>query len=69
MAEAYFITNQYEKSKTLLSNHLVKKSNYNKDVKLKSLKLMGYTLFNMNDYSNSANYFNSYLKNKNINSL
>ena len=68
MAEAYFITNQYEKSKTLLSNHLVKKSNYNKDVKLKSLKLMGYTLFNMNDYSNSANYFNSYLKNKNINS-
>ena len=66
MAEAYFITNQYEKSKILLNTYLFEKSNYNKSVKLKSLKLMGYTLFNMNDYSNSAIYFDRYLKSKNI---
>ena len=69
MAEAYFITNQYEKSKILLNTYLVEKSNYNRNIKLKSLKLMGYTLFNMNDYSNSAIYFDRYLESKNIKSL
>ncbi len=66
-SEAYFVTNQYSKSKSELLN-LLNIRNLDREIKSKAFKSMGYTLFNMIDYENSAVYFENYLKSKKINS-
>jgi len=67
-SEAYFVTNQYSKSKNELLN-LLNIRNLASEIKSKAFKSMGYTLFNMVDYKNSAIYFDNYLKSKKINSI
>ncbi len=67
ISEAYFVTNQYSKSKKELLK-LFGINNLDSEIKSKAFRSMGYTLFNMIDYKNSAIYFDNYLKSKKINS-
>ena len=66
-SEAYFVTNQYSNSKKELLK-LFDVNNLDSEIKSKAFRSMGYTLFNMIDYKNSAIYFDNYLKSKKINS-